>query len=62
MNTLRARLILGFSFLAVIPLAIAIYLLTVRLEGMVRTQAEERLTATLGSIRTQVRSDRKSVV
>ena len=57
MNTLRARLILGFSLLTVIPLAIAIYLLTVRLEGMVRTQAEERLTATLGSIRTQVASE-----
>ena len=57
MNTLRARLIVGFSLLTVIPLAIAIYLLTVRLEGMVRTQAEERLTATLGSIRTQVGSE-----
>ena len=57
LNTLRARLILGFSLLAVIPLAIAIYLLTFRLEGMVRAQAEERLAATLGSIRTQVASD-----
>lgn len=57
MNTLRARLILGFSLLAVIPLAIAIYLLTVRLEAMVNSQAEERLGATLGSIRSDVASD-----
>ena len=57
MNTLRARLILGFSLLTVIPLAIAIYLLTVRLEAMVRSQAEQRLTATLGSIRSGVASD-----
>jgi signal transduction histidine kinase len=57
MNTLRARLILGFSLLAVVPLAIAIYLLTVRLEAMVRSQAEERLTATLGSIRSDAAAD-----
>ena len=57
MNTLRARLILGFSLLAVIPLAVAIYLLTVRIEALVRSQAEERLTATLGSLRAQVGLD-----
>jgi len=60
-NTLRARLILGFSLLTLIPLAIAIYLLTVRLETMVRSQAEERLTATLGSIRSDVASDASEI-
>jgi signal transduction histidine kinase len=57
MNSLRSRLILGSALVAVVPLAIAMVLLSQRIERMVRTQAAERLAATLGGLQTQLAAD-----
>jgi signal transduction histidine kinase len=57
MTSLRTRLILGSSLVTVVPLAVAIYLLTERIEAMVRAQAVERLNAALGGMQAQVESD-----
>lgn len=61
MGSLRSRLILGFSLVAVIPLAVAMYLLTVRIEAMVRAQAAERLGAALGALQVEVASDGRRI-
>lgn len=57
MNSLRARLIVAFSVVALVPLAIATALLGARIESMVRDQARARLTAALGSIQQQVAAE-----
>jgi signal transduction histidine kinase len=57
MRSLRSRLILGSSLIAVVPLALAMLLLARRIEGMVRTQAVERLDAALGTLQAQLGSD-----
>lgn len=57
MNSLRARLIVAFSVVALVPLAIATALLGGRIETMVRDQARERLSAALGTIERQVSSE-----
>jgi len=59
--SLRSRLILGISLAAVVPLAVAMILLTARVRTMVETQAAERLGATLGTMRSQVRSDARRI-
>jgi len=56
-NSLRARLILAFSVVALVPLAIAMALLDARIESMVRDQARERLGATLGTLQQQVATE-----
>jgi signal transduction histidine kinase len=61
MGSLRSRLILGFSLVAVIPLAIAMVLLTERIETMVRAQAAERLGAALGAMQAEVASDGRRI-
>ena len=61
MTSLRGRLILAFSLVTIVPLAIAMYLLTERIETMVRAQAAERLSAALRGIQTQVASDAQHV-
>ena len=43
MRSLRARLILGTALIALLPLAVTTFVLSRRLENMVRAQAEERL-------------------
>lgn len=62
MNSLRVRLILGFSLVALVPLAIAIVLLTDRIESMVRDQAAERVTAGLAAITAQLAEDERQTV
>ncbi|MGE5178238.1 MAG: ATP-binding protein [Bacteroidota bacterium] len=62
MNSLRFRLIAGFALVALVPLAIAIVLLTDRIEGMVRTQAADRITASLGAVTTQLAEDERRTV
>lgn len=57
MNSLRSRLILGSSLIAVVPLAAAIVLLSQRMETTVRTQAAARLDAALGGLRSQLADD-----
>jgi nitrogen fixation/metabolism regulation signal transduction histidine kinase len=54
---LRSRLIVGFSVVAVIPLAIAMLLLSQRIQASVRSQASDRLGATLGMLQLQLRAD-----
>jgi signal transduction histidine kinase len=56
-NSLRSRLILGSALVAVVPLAVAMVLLSHRIERLVRTQAAERLTAALGGLETQLAAD-----
>jgi len=62
MNSLRFRLILGFGLIALVPLAIAIVLLTDRIEQMVRQQAADRLSASLRAITAQIASDERQTV
>jgi signal transduction histidine kinase len=57
-NSLRARLIVAFSVVAIVPLAIAMTLLGGRIESMVREEAEERLGGTLGTLRERMAGDR----
>jgi nitrogen fixation/metabolism regulation signal transduction histidine kinase len=61
MTSLRARLILAFSLLAVIPIAVAVIFLTGRIESMVRTEAKERLGSALGTMQAQVAEDARDV-
>ncbi len=57
MNSLRSRLLVGSSLIAVLPLAAAIFLLSQRMEATVRTEAAARLDAALGGLRSQLASD-----
>lgn len=57
MRSLRSRLILGSSLVAVIPIALTMFLLAQRIEQTVRVQASERLEATLGALRAQIERD-----
>ena len=57
MRSLRSRLILGFSLVAVVPLALAMILLAQRVQSTVRKQAAERLSAALGMLQVELRSD-----
>ena len=56
MNSLRSRLILGFAVIAVIPLAVAMLLLSQRIQASVRRQAADRLAATLGMLQMELRA------
>jgi signal transduction histidine kinase len=60
-TSLKARLILAFSLITVIPLAVAMVFLTVRIESMVRSQAAERLGSSLGGIQAEVAADGKQL-
>ncbi len=62
MNSLRARLILGLTLIALVPLAIAIVLLTDRLERMVRDEAANRVTASLAAVTSQLAEDQRRTV
>jgi nitrogen fixation/metabolism regulation signal transduction histidine kinase len=61
MNSLRARLILGAALVAVIPLAVAMALMSQRIQATVRAQAAERLTAVLGILQSQVGEDARAI-
>jgi signal transduction histidine kinase len=56
-RSLRFRLILGVALVALVPLALGMYLLSQRIEHTVRTQAAERLDAALGALRQQLAVD-----
>jgi two-component system nitrogen regulation sensor histidine kinase NtrY len=62
MNSLRVRLILGLTLLALVPLAIAIILLTDRLERMVRGEAADRVSAALTAVTSQLAEDQRRTV
>jgi nitrogen fixation/metabolism regulation signal transduction histidine kinase len=57
MNSLRSRLVVGSALVAVVPLAVVMVILSQRVERMVRAQAAERLTATLGGLRDELKRD-----
>ena len=57
MRSLRFRLILGVSLVALVPLALGMYLMSQRIEHTVREQAAERLDAALGALRQQLAAD-----
>jgi len=60
-TSLKARLILAFSLITLIPLAIAMAILTARIQSMVRSQAEERLTSALDGIGAQTAEDGRRI-
>jgi len=57
MNSLRTRLILGFSLVAVLPLALALVLLEQRIQQTMRDQAAARLDAAVDVARTGLAAD-----
>jgi len=61
MRSLRARLIAGSALVALVPLAVAMYFLSQRVEAMVRSQAAERLNAALGGLQAELRSDQSKI-
>jgi signal transduction histidine kinase len=50
MRSMRSRLILGSALVALMPLAVTTFVLTRRMESMVRSQAEERLASALDGL------------
>lgn len=57
MNSLRVRLVLGFSLVAILPVAIAMVLLGTRIESTERDQSAGRLAAALGFLRARLAAD-----
>jgi nitrogen fixation/metabolism regulation signal transduction histidine kinase len=57
MNSLRTRLILGFSLVAILPLALALVLLEQRIQQTMRDQAAARLDSAVDVARTGLASD-----
>ena len=57
MNSLRFRLVLGFSLVAIVPLAVAMTLLSRQIRNTVRAEAAERLNAALGLLQSQLHAD-----
>ncbi|HTM57127.1 MAG TPA: ATP-binding protein [Candidatus Udaeobacter sp.] len=57
MRSLRSRLILGSALIAVVPLAIVTFMLSRRIEDIVRRQADERMNAALTGLRARVEAD-----
>lgn len=62
MKSLRAQLMLGFAFVAIVPLAVAMTLLAARIQTQVETDASDRLNATLGLLRADLAGDREQLV
>jgi two-component system, NtrC family, nitrogen regulation sensor histidine kinase NtrY len=57
MRSLRSWLILGVSLTAVIPLAIALYVMSLRIQETVQRQANERLTSATAVLEEQIGSE-----
>src|SRR5947208_161850 len=55
MSSLRARLIVGSALVAIAPLAIAMVLLSWRVERLARDQAADRLSAAIGALEAGLR-------
>jgi signal transduction histidine kinase len=56
-TSLRSRLILAFSIVALVPLALSMFLLSRTIEGTVREQAGERLGAALATLQAGLAAD-----
>ena len=57
MRSLRSRLILGSALVSLVPLAVAMVLLSQHIQRTVRAEAAERLHAALGTIATELQAD-----
>jgi len=57
MNSLRVRLIVGFSLVAILPVAITMLLLGARIQSTEREQSAERLGSALGFLRARLVAD-----
>jgi signal transduction histidine kinase len=57
MTSLRSRLILGSALVAIIPLALALFLFSRQVGSMVRSQAAARLSAALAGLEAQLQLD-----
>ena len=57
MRSLRSRFILGSAVVAIVPLVVAMTVMSQRIQATVRAQATERLGAALGMLQVQLRSD-----
>ena len=57
MRSLRSRLIAGSILIAIVPLAVVTWVLSRQIATLVRTQAEQRLTAVLEGLKTQIEAD-----
>src|SRR5207237_10249688 len=60
-KSLKARLMLAFALVTLIPLAIAVSILTTRIQTMVRVQAGERLGQALQGVGAQVAEDGRRI-
>src|SRR5262249_53748272 len=56
-TSLRSRLILGVAIVALVPLALSMYLLSWQIEGTVREQATQRLSAALATLQAGLVAD-----
>src|SRR5258706_2009131 len=61
MTSLRSRLILGSALIAILPLALAMFLFSRQVGSMMRAQASERLAAALGGLEAQLGVDGERV-
>ncbi len=61
MTSLKARLIVAFALITLIPLATAMVILTARIQSMVRSQAERRLGSALEGIGAQAAEDGRRI-
>ena len=57
MRSLRSRFILGSAVVALVPLVVAMTVMSQRIQATVRAQATERLEAALGMLQVQLRAD-----
>ncbi len=60
MRSLRTRVILGTAIIALLPLAVTSFVLSKRLENLVRTQADTRLTSALDNVVLRWQSDEEA--
>jgi signal transduction histidine kinase len=61
MRSLRARLIVGSALIAVVPMAVAMFLFAHQMDARVRDEAADRLDAALGGMQAQIQMDRSRV-
>jgi hypothetical protein len=58
MRSLRARIIVGIAFVAIVPLAVALALLSARVERMVREDSGKRLETGVRALQAEMRERR----
>jgi len=61
MRSLRARLILGSCLVALLPMSVITFVLSKRIENLVRTQAAERLETALGGLQERLATEGQEI-